>query len=145
MEECQLIRLMEINHHSGGWVFDVEQDVSLVLKYLVKKIDWLQGGKWWIYWWDPERHQRDQVIKMSITIHGMSHICAFWCDVLKRAQHLFCHIPAKNAQPESGYEGTLDGPRVRGVLQNERSSLKFLSLGETEIDRRTHWFKLKET
>lgn len=39
MEECQLIRLMEINHHSGGWVFDVKQDVSLVLKYLVKKID----------------------------------------------------------------------------------------------------------
>lgn len=68
-----------------------------------------------------DRHQPDLVIRVTIIIGRTGQKRVPRCDAPRRAQHHFGCILAKDTQPESGREETLERPRLGDILRQSRS------------------------
>lgn len=62
----------------------------------------------------PDSHRPDLVIRVNIITGRTGQERMLRCDAPRRAWHHFGCILAKNAQPESRHEETLERPRLGG-------------------------------
>ena len=106
---CGWIRLEASKHvKAGGWRFDEEQDIAVVLKYLPTTNLPKTKEKTVSSWWSNLAGTR-----------WTGQYCLPRCAILSRPQHPFCGFLAKKAQPESGHKEILGGSRLGGILQSE--------------------------
>lgn len=163
MEECQLIRLMEIESPPLTVLVDLGRSPPSVAAKV--------GG--WVGAWCEAGCQPSVKVssaKYLLTTRGtMINLLtrtledtrltkwsgwaslavklvasrASWRLVRRRAQRLFCHIPHTDAWPESGHGQSFHGPKVRDILQNERSV--FFKTLKSKQGRRTNGSELKES